>query len=123
MHNPVRFNDSIEPLVAFVEDTDPAEIIEQTYQRLCAETDPDALLAAAALAVTRSSGLPDIHHGGPLHPLTGLHAVRNTARRLPGSKGFLPIIQSVTLANKHIHDPKMGPYLLPEIAPTEPADP
>jgi hypothetical protein len=34
MHRRVQFADEIEPLVQFIEETDPGEIIEQTLQKL-----------------------------------------------------------------------------------------
>jgi hypothetical protein len=72
--------------------------------------------------VVRSSDLPPGHHGGPLHPLAGLHAVRHIAARLPGEYGRLPVIQNVAVANKHIHSPAMGPFILPEAEPVSEHD-
>jgi hypothetical protein len=117
MHKPVTYPDRIEPLVRFVEETTPERIVAVTHAKLEAGTPVKDLLLAAALAVLRSSDLPPGHHGGPLHPLAGLHAVHNTASRLSGRDAELPIIQSVALANKHIHSPVMGPYILTEAEP------
>jgi hypothetical protein len=119
MHKRVQFADEIEPLVQFIEDTDPAQIIDQTLAKLRAGVPIDSMLTASALAVTRSSDLPPGHHGGPLHPLVGLHAVRHIADRLSGESRFLPVIQHVALSNKHIHHPGMGPYMLPEFEPID----
>jgi len=80
------------------------------------------MLLAGALAVVRSSDLPPGHHGGPLHPLAGLHAVRNIAARLPGEYAALPVIQNVAVANKHIHSPAMGPYILADAQPVSEGD-
>ena len=77
------------------------------------------MLTASALAVTRSSDLPPGHHGGPLHPLVGLHALHHLVERLEGEKRFLPVLQHVALANKHIHHPAMGPYMLPDFEPLD----
>jgi hypothetical protein len=104
-----------EAAVRFVEDTGPAEIVAGTVARLRAGEAPESLVRAAALAVTRSTELPADHHGGPIHPVSGLHAVVNLARRLNGDRALLPAIQAVALANLHIHSPEMGPALMGEL--------
>ena len=71
------------------------------------------ILAANALAVVRSTELPAQHHGGPLHPICGIHAVAEVSRRLPGESGYLPVLQHTALCNNHVHSPTMGPYLMP----------
>src|SRR5437870_6289651 len=108
----VQFADEIEPLVQFIEETPPSEILDQTLAQLRAGVPVKTMLTASALAVTRSSDLPPGHHGGPLHPLVGLHALHNLVERLEGENRFLPVLQHVALANKHIHHPGMGPYML-----------
>src|SRR5213594_3641645 len=118
----VLYPDHIEPLVQFVEETPPERIVAATHDKLAAGTPVKDMLLASALAVVRSSDLPPGHHGGPLHPLAGLHAVRHIAARLPGEYAMLPVIQNVTVANKHIHSPAMGPYILPEAAPVSEND-
>src|SRR3989454_6247773 len=80
------------------------------------------MLLASALAVVRSSDLPPGHHGGPLHPLAGLHAVRHPAARLPGEYAMLPVIQNVAVANKHIPSPAMGPFILADAQPVSEHD-
>ncbi len=80
------------------------------------------MLLASGLAVVRSSDLPPGHHGGPLHPLAGLHAVRHIAARLPGEYAMLPVIQNVAVANKHIHSPAMGPFILADAKPVSEKD-
>src|SRR5215470_8315036 len=115
----VQFTDEIEPLVQFIEDTDPSEIVPQTLARLRAGVSTQTMLTASALAVTRSSDLPPGHHGGPLHPLAGLHAVSHLVERLEGEQRFFPVLQHVALANKHIHHPGMGPYSLLEFEPVD----
>jgi hypothetical protein len=122
MHRPVQYPDHIEPLVRFVEETAPEHIVERTHARLAAGTPVKEMLLASALAVVRSSDLPPGHHGGPLHPLAGLHAVRNIAARLPGDYGRMPVIQNVAVANKHIHSPAMGPYILGDAQPVSERD-
>jgi hypothetical protein len=119
MHTPVRYPDEIEPLVRFIEETDPGRILEETMARLRAGASIKKLMAASALAVTRSSDLPPGHHGGPLHPLVGIHAIVHTAERVSGELRLLPILQHVALSNKHIHHPGMGPYILPEFEPVD----
>src|SRR3981081_2412837 len=90
MHRPVRFADDIEPLVQFIEETDPSRILEATLGKLREGLSVKKLLTASALAVTRSSDLPPGHHGGPLHPLVGLHALHHTVDRVSGgNRGFL----------------------------------
>jgi hypothetical protein len=113
----VVFPDHIEPLVQFVEDTPPERIIAETHAKLTAGTPVKDMLLASALAVVRSSDLPPGHHGGPLHPLAGLHAVRHIAARLPEEYASLPVIQNVAVANKHIHSPAMGPFMLADAEP------
>src|SRR5579863_1397362 len=105
MLQPVQFPAAIEPLVQFIEDTPPSEILDRTLEKLRAGVSTETMLTASALAVTRSSDLPPGHHGGPLHPLAGLYAVTNLVNRLEGEDRFLPILQHVALSNKHINDP------------------
>jgi hypothetical protein len=115
----VQFADDIEPLVQFIEETPPSAILDQTLAKLRAGVPLKTMLTASALAVTRSSDLPSGHHGGPLHPLVGLHAVHHLVERLDGEQRFLPVLQHVALANKHIHHPAMGPYALLDFAPMD----
>ena len=95
----VVYPDHIEPLVQFVEETAPDRDVEAAHGKLTAGTSVKDMLLASALAVVRSSDLPPGHHGGPLHPLAGLHAVRHIAARLPGEYALLPVIQNVAVAN------------------------
>jgi hypothetical protein len=122
MARPVAYPDHIEPLVRFVEETVPEHIVARTHDRLAAGTSVKDMLLASALAVVRSSDLPPGHHGGPLHPLAGLHAVRHIAARLSGEYAHLPVIQNVAVANKHIHSPAMGPFILADAAPVSERD-
>ena len=115
----VQFSEDIEPLVQFIEETDPSEIVDQTLVKLRDGTPIRTMLTASALAVTRSSDLPPGHHGGPLHPLVGLHALHHLVERLEGENRFLPILQHVALSNKHIHHPAMGPYMLLDFEPID----
>jgi hypothetical protein len=117
----VRYPDQIEPLVQFVEETPPADIVNATLAKLRDGLDPRTLLTAAALAVTRSSDLPPGHHGGPLHPIAGIYAVYKLSQRLEGEDRFLPLLQHVALCNKHIYDPVSGPFQLLEFAPLDAA--
>src|SRR5438552_1646036 len=117
MARPVVYPDRIEPLVRFVEDTAPDRVVAAAHDKLAGGTSVKDMLLASALAVVRSSDLPPGHHGGPLHPLAGLHAVRHIAARLPGEYAMLPVIQNVAVANKHIHSPAMGPYVLADAKP------
>src|ERR1700730_2648403 len=109
----------IEPLVQFVEETPPDRIVAATHDKLAAGTSVKEMLLASALAVVRSSDLPPGHHGGPLHPLAGLHAVSHLVERLEGEQRFVPVLQHVALANKHIHPPGRGPYSLMEFEPVD----
>jgi hypothetical protein len=119
MHKRVQYPDEIEPLVEFIEETEPSELVDQTLAKLRAGVPIKTMLTASALAVTRSSDLPPGHHGGPLHPLVGLHAIRSIVGRLSGENRFLPVLQHVALSNKHIHQPGMGPYALLEFEPID----
>jgi hypothetical protein len=114
MPNRVQFAESIEPLVQFIEDTPPDQILDRTMEKLRAGVPTQMMLTASALAVARSSDLPPGHHGGPLHPLAGLYAVSKLVGRLEGEQRFVPVLQHVALSNKHIHHPAMGPYSLLE---------
>jgi len=117
----VRYPESIEPLVQFIEDTPPSEILDRTLAKLREGVPTDVMLEASALAVTRSSDLPPGHHGGPLHPLAGLYALSNLVNRLQevGEDRFIPVVQHVALSNKHINDPVTGPFQLLDFAPLE----
>jgi hypothetical protein len=75
MHTRVQFPAEIEPLVQFIEDTEPREIVDHPLAKLRDGVPMRNLLTASALAVTRSSDLVPGHYGGPLHPLVGIHAV------------------------------------------------
>ncbi len=110
----VEFDDVTEERVRFIEETPRADIIERTIARLTAGDDPRAYVTAAALAVSRSSELPADHHGGPIHPIAGIHAVLGMYDRLQGETRMLPVLQCVALANKHVHLPSMGPSAMVE---------
>src|SRR5438876_10360391 len=113
----VLYPDHIEPLVQFVEETTPEHIVARAHDKLAAGTTVKDMLLASALAVVRSSDLPPGHHGGPLHPLAGLHAVRHIAARLPGGYALLPVIQNVAVADKHIPSPAMGLHVPADAEP------
>jgi hypothetical protein len=119
MPNRVQFSDAIEPLVQFIEDTPPSEILDRTLDKLRSGVPTKTMLTASALAVVRSTDLPPGHHGGPLHPLVGLHALTQLIGRLEGEERFVPVLQHVALSNKHIHHPAMGPYALMEFEPED----
>jgi len=115
----IRYSDAIEPLVQFIEETPRDEILDRTLEKLRAGVPIRTMLTASALAVTRSSDLPPGHHGGPLHPLAGLYALSKLVDRLAGEDRFLPVLQHVALANKHIHDPVTAPYSLLDFEPLD----
>jgi len=120
MHARVRYPEDIEPLVQFIEETSPTEILDRTLEKLRGGIAPQIMLTASALAVVRSADIPPGHHGGSLHPLAGLHAITKLVGRLEGEDRFLPILQHVALSNKHIHDPVTSPFSLLEFAPLDP---
>src|SRR6201998_2456404 len=115
----VQYSDAIEPLVQFIEDTSPSEILDRTLDKLRAGVPTQTMLTASALAVIRSTDMPPGHHGGPLHPFAGLYAISKTVERLEGEQRFVPVLQHVALTNKHINHPAMGPYQLLEFAPED----
>ena len=117
MFKPVQFRPEVEEMVRFVEETDPERVIEETLSKLRDGTPPKALMTASALAIVRSTEIPPQHHGGPVHPVCGVHAVDKVSRRLPGELSYLPVIQHTTLCNNHVHSPQMGPYLMADIEP------
>ena len=108
----VEYPATIEPLVQFIEDTPPGEILDRTLDKLHAGIPIKTMLTASALAVIRSTDMPPGHHGGALHPLAGLYAISKTVERLEGEQRFVPVLQHVALTNKHINHPAMGPYQL-----------
>jgi hypothetical protein len=121
MHARVQYPASIEPLVQFIEETDHEEILNKTLAKLRGGVDPKTMLIASSLAVVRSADLPPGHHGGPLHPLAGIHAISKLVDRLEGDDRFLPILQHVALSNRHLHDPMTSPFQLLEFDPLGPA--
>src|SRR2546429_4427258 len=122
MARPVAYPEPIEPLVRFVEETAPERIVARTHDRLAAGTPVRDMLLASGLAVVRSSDLPPGHHGGPPHPLSGLHAGRHIAARLPREHARLPVIQKAAVGHKHNHSPAMGTFILPEAQPVSEQD-
>ena len=82
----IQYPDAIEPLVQFIEETPPGEILDRALEKLRAGVSPQTMLTASALAVTRSTEMPPGHHGGPLHPLAGLYAVSKLVDRLEGDQ-------------------------------------
>ena len=117
MYEPLRFQPEVEELVRFIEETPPPQIIPATVAKLRSGLSAAELLKAAALAVVRSTELPAGHHGGAVHPISGLHGCLHTAKRLGGEAGYLPLIQHVAVCNHHIHSPHMGPYIMPALQP------
>ena len=112
MPTPIQLPEQMERAVRFVEDTPPESVIQATLDKLESGDTPKNLLTAAALAVSRSTELPIEHHGGPIHPVSGIHAIYQTSSWLSGDWSKLPIVHSVALANKHIHSPYMGPAIM-----------
>ena len=116
MARAIELPEAMEATVRFVEDTPPAYIVEETIARLDAGGDTATdLLAASALAVSRSTELPADHHGGPVHPVSGVHAVHHSGAWLEGDWSKMPIVYSVALANRHVHSPEMGPMIMPRL--------
>src|SRR5262249_57604535 len=107
----------IERRVQFMGESGGSGMVEASLAKLREGLSVKKLLTASALAVTRSSDLPPGHHGGPLHPLVGLHALHHTVERVAGEQSFLPVLQHVALSNKHINHPGMGPYILADAEP------
>jgi hypothetical protein len=117
MFQRITFSAEIEPLVQLIEDTPPDRVVAETVRLLRSGVAETAMATAAALAVSRSSELPFVHHGGPLHPVAALPAVRGTMDRLPEEERWLPLIQDVALVSRHIHDHGGAPYLMPAMEP------
>src|ERR1043166_3210953 len=115
----VQYSADIEPLVQFIEDTPPSEILDRALEKLRAGVPTQTMLTASALAVTRSTDMPPGHHGGALHALAGGFPISKRIERLEGEQRFVPVLQHVALANKHIHHPEMGPYQLLEFEPLD----
>ena len=102
MFKPICFAAEVEERVRFIEETEPAAMVEATLARLRNGTSAQELLTASSLAIVRSTELPPQHHGGPVHPICAVHAVAQIARRLPGELSFLPLVQHATLCNNHV---------------------
>jgi hypothetical protein len=117
MFAPIRYPERLEPLVRTIEDTPPSDIVAAIFAELRAGRSVDELMLASAFAVMRSCDVPPVHHGGPVHPIAGLHAIRHMAARLPDEWALVPVIQSVALANRHIQLLNCGPFILSEEAP------
>ena len=119
MFKPIQFHPEVEGLVRFVEESDPRVIVEQTLEKLRNGTSAAQMIRANSLAVVRSTEVPPQHHGGPLHPVCGVHAVHRVAQRLAGELSYLPILQHTAVCNHHVNSPHMGPYVMAEIDPIE----
>ena len=91
----VEFEQPSANLVSLVENTDPDQIINVTIQQLRDGAAADDMLTAAGLAVSCSTELPPGHHGGPVHPVSGLFAARALSA---WSRGFVGTRQSAGLA-------------------------
>ena len=65
MARSVTYPPSIEPLVQFVEETAPADIVARTHDKLAASTPVKDMLLASALAVVRSRGSIEARPGCP----------------------------------------------------------
>src|SRR5438067_11634996 len=101
----VQYPDAIEPLVQFIEDTSPNEIVDRTLDKLRAGVSTQTMLTAWALAGTRSTEMPPGHHGGPLHPVAGLHANWQPLERREAEQRLLPVVQHVALTNNRLNAP------------------
>ena len=121
MARAIELPETMEAAVRFVEDTPPGRVVEETIAKLGAGVAPAELLAAGALAVSRSTELPADHHGGPVHPVSGVHAVHHAGGWLAGDWSKMPIVHSVALANRHVNSPEMGPMIMPSLPPEPPA--
>ena len=116
----VQYSDTIEPLVQFIEDTPPAEILDRTLDKLRAGVaDPDHADRLGARGdplhrnAARSSWRPAAPAGRPPR------RSRSWSSGLEGEQRFLPVLQHVALTNKHINHPAMGPFSLLEFAPED----
>ena len=112
---PVELPRAMEASVRFVEETPPEQLVEATLSRLKGGESSRELLAACALAVSRSTELPADHHGGPVHPVSGIHAIDRAAAWLDGDWAMMPVVHSVALANRHVNSPEMGPTIMPAL--------
>ncbi len=112
---PIVLPEPMESAVRFVEDTAPERIVDETIARLRGGASARDLLAASALAVSRSTDLPATHHGGPIHPVAAVHALDGLGRRMRGDWALMPAVQQVALCNAFIHSPEMGPAIMAEI--------
>src|SRR5262249_61032584 len=75
----VQYPETIEPLVQFIEDTPPSEILDRTLDKLRAGVPTESMLTASVLAVTRSTEMPPGPHGGPRDPVRGPCPLSRTA--------------------------------------------
>ena len=110
----IRFPEPMETTVRLIEETAPTRLIAAARARMAA-TSPAHIAAASVLAVCRSSEIQIDHHGGPLHPVAGLHALLDAGAR--AGMAEVAALQSAALCNRHIHAPEGGPYEMPELSP------
>lgn len=110
----IRFPEPMESTVRLIEETAPARLIAAARARM-ATTSPAHLATASVLAVCRSSEIQIDHHGGPLHPVAGLHALLDAGAH--AGMAEVAALQSAALCNRHIHAPEGGPYEMPELSP------
>lgn len=119
MFKAVTFEPEIEKLVQFIETTPMDEILEATHAKIGAGVTFESLMRAGALAVVRSTELPMGHHGGPIHPICGVHPIGRMAKRLKENWAEMAVVQFVAQCNKHVHSAEQGPYIMPEMKPVD----
>src|SRR5262249_60666880 len=91
----VQYPDEIEPLVQFIEDTPPSEIVDRALAKLREGVPTQTMLMASALAVTRSTEMPPGDHGGPFHPLAALYEIAKRVETLDGTEQILQVVPHV----------------------------
>ena len=117
MTNALVLPEPMESLVRAIEDTAPEDIVAAALDRLRSGIAAKDLVAASVLAVSRATDLPTDHHGGPVHPVCGTFGILGAAARLGGDWALMPVVHAAALANKHVHSPEMGPYIMPVLEP------
>ena len=92
---------SLEPLVAFMQETSPDRIIGATIAKMREGTDLKTLLAAAALANARTFGGED-YIG--FHTMMALAPAYHMTREMPSARAALPVLKVIHRNTSRIHD-------------------
>jgi len=92
---------SLDPLVAFMQETPAANLIPLAVEKLRTGTDLKTLLTASALANARTFGGED-YIG--FHTMMALAPAWHMSREIPGERAALPVLKVIYRNTQRIHD-------------------